>query len=70
MSNVINMNFQDTIISQWEEAVDKDSAEKTLAFKYFNGNIEDLNNYLFPRDSMATANNTFSFGNCQQLELL
>ena len=48
MSNVININFQDTIISQWEEAVDKESAEKTLAFKYFNGNKEDLNNYLFP----------------------
>ena len=46
MSNVININFQDTIISQWEEAVDKESAEKTLAFKYFNGNKEDLNNYL------------------------
>mgnify|MGYP004023598925 CR=1 FL=1 len=53
MSNVININFQDTIISQWEEAVDKKSAEKTLAFKYFNGNKEDLNNYLFPRDSIA-----------------
>ena len=49
MSNVININFQDTIISQWEEAVDKESAEKTLAFKYFNGNKEDLNNYLFPK---------------------
>ena len=49
MSNVININFQDTIISQWEEAVDKKSAEKTLAFKYFNGNKEDLNNYLFPK---------------------
>ena len=47
MSNVININFQDTIISQWEEAIDKESAEKTLAFKYFNGNKEDLNNYLF-----------------------
>ena len=53
MSNVININFQDTIISQWEEAIDKKSAEKTLAFKYFNGNKEDLNNYLFPRDSIA-----------------
>ena len=39
MSNVINLNFQDTIITQWEEAVDKESAEKTLAFKYFNGNF-------------------------------
>ena len=53
MSNVINLNFQDTIISQWEEAVDKESAEKTLAFKYFNGNKEDLNNYLFPRDKYS-----------------
>ena len=64
MSNVININFQDTIISQWEEAVDKKSAEN------FNGNKEDLNNYLFPRDSIAAGKNTFCFGNCQQLELL
>ena len=70
MSNVININFQDTIISQWEEAVDKKSAEKTLAFKYFNGNKEDLNNYLFPRDSIVTAKNSFCFANCRQLELL
>ena len=70
MSNVININFQDTIISQWEEAVDKESAEKTLAFKYFNGNKEDLKNYLFPEERFVTAKNTFCFSNCQQLELL
>ena len=70
MSNLINLNFQDTIISQWEEAVDKESAEKTLAFKYFNGNKEDLYNYLFPRDSIAKVKNRFCFANCQQLELL
>ena len=33
MSNVININFQDTIISQWEEAVDKKSAEKDSCFQ-------------------------------------
>ena len=70
MSNVINISFQDSIISQWEEAVDKKSAEKTLAFKYFNGNEEDLNNYLFPRDKVISAKNTYCFSNCQQLELL
>ena len=70
MSNVININFQDTIISQWEEAVDKKSAEKTLAFKYFNGNKEDLNNYLFPRESIDAGEKSFCFSNCQQLELL
>ena len=70
MSNVININFQDTITSQWEEAVDKESAEKTLAFKYFNGNKEDLNNYLFPGDRAVSAGKTFCFSNCRQLELL
>ena len=70
MKNFKNNNHQDTIISQWEEAVDKESAEKTLAFKYFNGNKEDLNNYLFPRDKVISAKNTFCFSNCQQLELL
>ena len=70
MSKVLNINFQDTIISQWEEAIDKESAEKTLAFKYFNGNKEDLNNYLFPTESIASVNNSSCFVNYQQLELL
>ena len=30
MSNVININFQDTIISQWEEAVDKSQLKRLL----------------------------------------
>ena len=70
MNNVTNLNFQDSIISQWEEAVDKESAEKTLAFKYLNGNKEDLVNYLFPKDNIVSAKRTSSFANCQQLELL
>ena len=70
MKNVINLNFQVSIISQWEEAVDKESAEKTLAFKYFNGNKEDLVNYLFPKDNIVSAKKTSCFANCQQLELL
>ena len=70
MKNFKNNNHQDTIVSQWEEAVDKESAEKTLAFKYFNGNKEDLNNYLFPGDRAVSAEKTFCFSNCQQLELL
>ena len=70
MNNVINIKFQDAIISQWEEAVDKESAEKTLAFKYFNGNKEDLVNYLFPTDNIVSAKKTSCFANCQQLELL
>ena len=70
MNNVININFQDAIISEWEEAVDKKSAEKTLAFKYFNGNEKDLNNYLFPTEEIVPEKNTFSFINWRQLELL
>ena len=70
MNNLINIKFQDAIISQWEEAVDKESAEKTLAFKYFNGNKDDLVNYLFPEDNIVSAKRTSSFANCQQLELL
>jgi len=70
MNNVINIKFHDSIISQWEEAVDKESAEKTLAFKYFNGNKEDLVNYLFPKDNIVSAKKTSCFANCQQLELL
>jgi len=70
MKDFKNNNYQDTIVTQWEEAVDKESAEKTLAFKYFNGNKEDLNNYLFPGDRAVSAGKTFCFSNCRQLELL
>ena len=70
MSNVINLNFQDVIVSQWEDAIDKESAEKTLAFKYFNGNKDDLYNYLFPNEIIASPKKIFCFENCQQLELL
>ena len=70
MNNVINIKLQDAIISQWEDAVDKESAEKTLAFKYFNGNKKDLVNYLFPKDNIVSAKKTSCFANCQQLELL
>lgn len=69
MNNIITLNHQDTIISQWEEAVDKASAEKTLAFKYFKGNKDALRNYLFPTEAISSSNNNFCFANCQQLEL-
>tara|TARA_B100001029_G_C14872755_1_gene345500 strand:+ start:492 stop:704 length:213 start_codon:yes stop_codon:yes gene_type:complete len=70
MTNITEINFKDTIISQWEDAIDKESAQKTLAFKYFNGNKEALNNYLFPNDEIEFSRNTFCFANCRQLELL
>ena len=70
MSNVININFQDTIISQWEEAVDKESAEKTLAFKYLQWKQRRSEQLLIPKGWVAAAKNTFCFSNCQQLELL
>ena len=67
---VIVMFNGDNVICDLQEAVDKDSAEKTLAFKYFNGNKEDLVNYLFPKDNIVSAKKTSCFANCQQLELL
>jgi hypothetical protein len=46
MNNVIQLNIRNSIIESLEESVDKSSTKKTLAFKYFNNSIDELDSYL------------------------
>ena len=46
MNNVININFNDSVINELNEAVDMISSKKTVAYKYFNGCSLSLENYL------------------------
>ncbi|MAV23867.1 MAG: hypothetical protein CBE38_02425 [Gammaproteobacteria bacterium TMED278] len=46
MNNVIQLNITNSIIESLEQSVDKSSTKKTLAFKYFNNSIDDLDSYL------------------------
>ena len=46
MNNVININFNDSVINELNEAVDMISSKKTVAYKYFNGCSLALENYL------------------------
>ena len=44
--NITNINNPDLIIQKLDEAVDKASAKRMLAFQYFNNNMNELSIYL------------------------
>ena len=46
MNNTYNRNANDSIISELNEAVDISSSKKTIAYKYFRGNLVELEKYL------------------------
>jgi hypothetical protein len=46
MNNTHNRNANDSIISELNEAVDISSSKKTIAYKYFRGNLVELERYL------------------------
>ena len=46
MNNTYNRNANDSIISELNEAVDISSSKKTIAYKYFRGNLVELERYL------------------------
>jgi len=46
MNNTYNRNTNDSIISELNEAVDIRSSKKTIAYKYFRGNLVELERYL------------------------
>jgi|TARA_B100001094_G_scaffold261236_1_gene261969 hypothetical protein len=46
MNNTYNRNANDSIISELNEAVDIRSSKKTIAYKYFRGNLVELERYL------------------------
>ena len=46
MNNVTNIYTNDSIISELNEAIDISSSKKTIAYKYFRGNLVELERYL------------------------
>ena len=46
MNNVIRLNNLDPIIERYLASIDKSSIKRTLAFEYFNNDINELNRYI------------------------
>ena len=46
MSKVVKLNNLDPIIERYLSSVDKSSIKKTLAFEYFNNDIDELNRFI------------------------
>ena len=46
MNNVVKLNNLDPIIEKYLSSVDKPSIKKTLAFEYFNNDINELDRFI------------------------
>ena len=46
MSNVLKLKNLDPIIERYLSSVDKSSIKKTLAFEYFNNDINELDRFI------------------------
>ena len=46
MSKVVKLNNLDPIIERYLSSVDKSSIKKTLAFEYFNNDIDELDRFI------------------------
>ena len=46
MNNVIKLNNLDPIIGRYLSSVDKSAIKRTLAFEYFNNDINELDRYI------------------------
>ncbi len=46
MNNVIKLNNHDPIIERYLSSIDKSSIKKTLAFEYFNNDINELDRFI------------------------
>ena len=46
MNKVIKLNNLDPIIERYLASIDKSSIKRTLAFEYFNNDINELNRYI------------------------
>ena len=46
MNNVVKLNNLDPIIERYLSSVDKPSIKKTLAFEYFNNDINELDRFI------------------------
>ena len=57
MNNIIYLQ-NDPILTELNDSVDKKSAKRMIAFKYFNNDIDLLNNYLKDKDK-SESNHTY-----------
>jgi len=46
MTNVLKLNNLDPIIERYLSSVDKSSIKKTLAFEYFNNDLNELERFI------------------------
>ena len=46
MTNVVKLNNLDPIIERYLSSVDKSSIKKTLAFEYFNNDLNELDRFI------------------------
>jgi len=46
MNNVVKLNNLDPIIERYLSSVDKPSIKKTLAFEYFNNDVNELDRFI------------------------
>ena len=46
MSNIVKLNNLDPIIERYLSSVDKLSIKKTLAFEYFNNDLNELDRFI------------------------
>ena len=46
MNNVVKLNNLDPIIEKYISSVDKSSIKKTLAFEYFNNDLNELERFI------------------------
>ena len=46
MNNVLKLNNLDPIIERYLSSVDKSSIKKTLAFEYFNNDLNELERFI------------------------
>ena len=58
MNNLIYLN-KDPVLMELNSSVDKDSAKRMLAFKFFNGDKELLEKYLSD-NTYETVNNSYN----------
>ena len=56
MNNIIYLQ-NDPILAELNDSVDKKSAKRMIAFKYFNNDIDLLNNYLKDKDKDKSESN-------------
>ena len=46
MTNVVKLNNLDPIIERYLSSIDKSSIKKTLAFEYFNNDLNELERFI------------------------